>query len=355
MDADVEVRRYRRGDIPILNEILGKVYGFKNGEDFWIWKYEKNPVGKNYSHVAVLDDKIVAHCGGMAMALQTKGEKFTSCQLADLLSDPDNRVKGAFSYAYLTTMAVSEEDGDLFVYGFANPQGTNFVVDKSGLAARGAMLPRLDRIVCVTPFIRRKLKSSICSALIGYPLTRLLRFFHGFGKLEVCGESSMEEITSFDERFDELWEEVAAEFPRTSVRDSRYLNWRYTNHPNNEYKILALSEQSKLRGFIVLRVIHRDGIRKGLIVDLVSSLVRPEIWNTLLVEGIECLEKEEAELITCWMFKHMPYHDSLKKLHFADHPSDLTVLCREYSQEHGRDFENREENWYLTMGDSDTF
>ncbi len=355
MGEDIEIRRYQASDIPVLNEMSKKIYGFALDERFWKWKYEDNPTKRNYSHVAVVDGRIVAHCGAFGVELEHAGERIFARQLGDLMSDPDHRVKGAFSITYFTAINFPDEIWCPMCFGFANQNSTGFSKHTSERVMQGPMVPRLDRITKATPFIRRKIGGGAVSDLLGFPANLAIRSFHALVGVSKKNLALVEEVTEFGPEYDELWNRIGVEFPRTNVRSSRYLSWRYLEHPIYSYKILAYSDREGLKGYVVLRIMEDKGVRRGLIIDLISGLEDPAVWEALLLKAIKRLEGEGAELITCWMFDHMPYYETLKKLHFVNRPSDLSVQAFDRTGVLDLDALNDSKSWYVTMGDSDIF
>jgi len=61
-------------------------------------------------------------------------------------------------------------------------------------------------------------------------------------------------VSDLDRGFDELWR--AAEKPGKviGVRDSRYLRWRYQNHPLNTYRMLAIMDGDIVCGYVMYRL-----------------------------------------------------------------------------------------------------
>lgn len=354
-DVNIELRKSRPEDIPTLDEMCRKIYGFPLDAGTWRWKFEKNVLGKNCSYVAVVDGRVIAHSGGFGAVLQHKGEKFLGNQLGDLMADPDRRTKGAFSLTVIASLDYNDEDGPHLAFGFANPNSTKVITDRKETIWGDLMVPRLDRVVRTAPFIRRKIKNGTLSALLGFPADLVLGMYRSAtGALET-NMDGIEEVEKFDSRFDELWERIGAEFARTNVRSSKYLNWRYREHPHHSYDVFAYSDTVGLKGFIVVRVLAEKGLTRGLIVDLISGLEEPVVWNTLLVKGIKHLAGGGADLISCWMFDHMPYYETLKKLHFVNRPSDLTVLVYDQTNSQDLEFLHDAKSWYVSMGDGDVF
>ena len=353
MDTNIEIRKYHPEDAPILNEMVTRIYGFTQDVRIWKWKYEDNPLKKNYSYVAVANGRIIAHIGGLVSELQIGGEKFVGSQLSDLMADPEHRVKGAFTMAFLTQTQTVVEDGHC-PFGFANPNSAAATV-KTGMNMLGPMVPRLDRVVDFEPVIRRKVKTMLVSRPLGFLVNSAAKLLYTTRAPRLADTQSIEEIESFDERFDELWERVGADFPRTLARSSAYLEWRYRKHPTQDYKVFAFADKGDLKGFIVLRAKKDEDITRGLVIDLVTDLRQPEVWEALLIKGMEYLVKEGADLITCWMFDHMPYHGTLKKLRFIDRPSDLNVNIYGEQGKHDVETLNDPKNWYVSMGDTDVW
>jgi hypothetical protein len=60
-------------------------------------------------------------------------------------------------------------------------------------------------------------------------------------------------FTDFDERFDDLWTRVKSEHTCLTVRDSRFLQWRYRDCPLHQYTALGLlsADQSRLLGYVI--------------------------------------------------------------------------------------------------------
>ena len=81
-------------------------------------------------------------------------------------------------------------------------------------------------------------------------------------------------VAEFGPEFDRLWREASRQLRVAIIRDSRYLNWRYRNHPIYSYRALSLRRTGELSGFIVTTQRNVSGLNACLIVDL---LVRD--WN----------------------------------------------------------------------------
>jgi hypothetical protein len=60
-------------------------------------------------------------------------------------------------------------------------------------------------------------------------------------------------LPCFDERFDELWRRLSPEHALLTVRERRFLKWRYRDFPLRQYKTVGLltEDESKLLGYLI--------------------------------------------------------------------------------------------------------
>ena len=106
----------------------------------------------------------------------------------------------------------------------------------------------------------------------------------------------------FDARFDHLWESVKASYPAICRRDATVLDWRYRQHPDNDYSVLTLDSADGLRGYCVIKVFDRDRRRRGKIVDLLAAPADTEALQALLAGALGALRRqrvERAEIFAC--------------------------------------------------------
>lgn len=74
-------------------------------------------------------------------------------------------------------------------------------------------------------------------------------------------------INLFDKEIDVFWEEVRDKYKIAVNRNSKYLNWRYTNHPIFEYEFFVTKKDDSTKAFVVVRIEKSDEYNIGRIVD----------------------------------------------------------------------------------------
>jgi hypothetical protein len=92
-------------------------------------------------------------------------------------------------------------------------------------------------------------------------------------------------IPRFDAEFDGLWERHATRFGALTVRDSRYLNWRFVDAPSGRYQAIGVRSRGALAGYVAFEM---DESGTGSIADL-FGILEPEVVNALLAAGLSAM------------------------------------------------------------------
>jgi N-acetylglutamate synthase-like GNAT family acetyltransferase len=85
----------------------------------------------------------------------------------------------------------------------------------------------------------------------------------------------------FDQRFDRLWDRAQSQFPIATERSSKFLNWRFRDCCDDQFRTLCLSDANhELAGYVVY-------CRQGTTVRFLDLLcARPEDLEILVVEAL---------------------------------------------------------------------
>jgi hypothetical protein len=104
----------------------------------------------------------------------------------------------------------------------------------------------------------------------------------------------------FDARFDTLWAAIKGGYPAICRRDSAVLNWRYRQHPDEDYFALTVEENGALRGYCVIKVFDQHRRRRGKIVDLLTMPGDEAAARALLAGALRELRRQRAERAECF-------------------------------------------------------
>lgn len=160
------------------------------------------------------------------------------------------------------------------------------------------------------------------------------------------GNSSVEPIERFDERYNELYQEAAKLFDFVNLKDAEVLNWRYMQRPDVKYHCFEVS-RSTLEGFIVLKKFQGQGIQKTHIVDF---LALNEQAADALISAAETFS-EGSDLLNLWMALSSPYAKMFLERGFMPTEERASVIFRRVDITEPQRFSTP----WIVLGDNDVY
>lgn len=124
----------------------------------------------------------------------------------------------------------------------------------------------------------------------------------------------MREISRFDERIDEFFEEASKPFDFIVARTAQYLNWRYCDPRGGTFTPVLAELDDKILGYVVLKMARGNGF----IADLLALPSRRDVAADLVRHAIAMAKRHPAMSLTCWMPLHHPYTGLLRLHGFFD-------------------------------------
>ena len=112
-------------------------------------------------------------------------------------------------------------------------------------------LPILVKPLNLKNLLTIVLRSRYLASLFNYAGLPILKAFFGGKKFNPLSEIGIKRIDSFDDRFDAFGENACLKRNMT-IRDKKYLTWRYIDKPNSNYIIYVAEKEGKVFGYIVL-------------------------------------------------------------------------------------------------------
>jgi hypothetical protein len=110
---------------------------------------------------------------------------------------------------------------------------------------------RYAKVLRISHYLQKSGKFGAAIPLIGKMADQGFAALHLFGGQRSRGLTQV--LPSFDERFDELWNQITSEQWALTVRNQRFLKWRYQECPLRQYKTLGLltEDKSRLLGYLI--------------------------------------------------------------------------------------------------------
>jgi GNAT acetyltransferase-like protein len=223
----------------------------KNLDNKYKWIYDDNPAGKAVSLLAQDNDNPVGCVSIFPRQISIKGVTLRAGVCGDLLVHKKYRtVLPALKLVKQVMSVVQESEYDI-IYGFPNRKAEP-VMKRAGFKRLGPYV-RIAKLIRPSKQLQKRDFNKYLHKLIAPLLDVALqlsayetwyRFRRGF----VC-----EEIHSFDERFDALWNKTKQRFPVTGERTSEFLTWKFRKKSDAEYRIYAIfnASRTEIKGYII--------------------------------------------------------------------------------------------------------
>ena len=125
----------------------------------------------------------------------------------------------------------------------------------------------------------------------------------------------------FDSRFDELFEEAAADFDVINERSAEYLQWRYGDRRAGPFVVRSISDRGRLLGYAVLRLAGT----KAYLADLLALPGRIDVLERLVADAVTLAHSDGASGLECWLSGGHPYRGALRRQGFFDSRLDVGV------------------------------
>lgn len=358
---EVVIRKFREGDEKPLNDLFNAIFGQNRSLEDWRWKFSGHPKGKgNFVTVGEVGSQIIGEYPNLVIPFKYLDSVQYFGQTVDNCVHPDYRggIKGVQSRIFFFTVQWYEDENVWIGFGF--PNRAAYVVGKRALRYRDiATIPMLFRRLSLRLALRRMapwLPAGI-SEMAGRG-SALVYWLWLTGKPPGWrGRVITRRITSFDERFDRLWERAKEGYALSAVRDKEFLNWRYAAKPGHPYVIFAAEREGEPLGFVVGKVKEEGASRIGLLMDLLTVPQEgPGVDDLLVRHLLRHFITQRVDYGLAWMLPHdrlypcllrqgMFERDDFPKTHM------IYVITSPGKPDEGVIREVR--NWHLTLGDGD--
>jgi hypothetical protein len=319
-------------DVPAVVDLYNRAFapgdaGFVPRRASWfLWKYAANPAGAR--HIVAENDEglLIAHYGGVPLAVRADGEDATFSQNCDCFSDPVARrglknpgtiVRLAQTYA--STYAGGA--GDPVMYGFGNRAA--YRLGSRYLDYR--MLRTQPQLVC----------RSAARLPDWDPATHAAP------------------APSFDAGADAFATAAERAYRCVGRRDAAFLNWRFRDHPETKYSaaIAKSGDADDHRGHVVYRAGEFGGRRRGLIMDWFVDPADDGAARSLLRWAVERGTRDGVDDLAFVCPVASPWFDRFQRWGFEAEASSYVMCARSYDARFPVGY--LRDHWWYTLADFD--
>jgi hypothetical protein len=327
-DMRWEVRNYRPGDEDQILGLFTRVFGHDRSLAHWRWKFLENPAGQQISLAVGEDGSIIGQFAGLPVVAATLHETILLTQGIDHMVDGARRRMGMYA-------AMARHFFETFVV--------------PGRAAAWYAFP-------VAENLEIEVRAFNCSALhqvpiLSWDLSIAEPWRQSWREIR---RHRLERADRVGRAIDELWDRCRAELPLATVRDSRYLNWRYAECPDVEYALTVATDPTtgQATGLAVMRFGWLDQ-PVAPIVDWLVPMGNPDVGRLLLARCHDLAREKGLTVVQAWFPAYAPQHSFFVSLGYRAQPSPFILSAR--GPRGSGELGFMRDRWYYTMGDSDIY
>lgn len=313
------------------------------------WQFINRPNFKRYVDIAFdeINNKTAAIYAVAPVIFKIEEKMFVGTQSLDTITDSDYRGNGWFIKLANNVYQKTINDGVSLVYGFPNGNSIHGFEKKLNWTL-------LDPV----PFLIKPLRSKYFTNKI-----KLFRFVPNinlfFSKKVKSKTFNLIENREIPQDINRLWQKFSEKIVIAVDRNKEYLDWRYIQKPNEDYKIVHCFDSMKnYMGLVVFTIKEKHEGKIGYIMELIYDLNCPEAGKLLLKHANYCIQKGNADCILSWCMEHSPCYPLYKNEYFFKMPEKLRPIelhfgVRAFKEEFKHIVEKRK-NWFISYSDSDT-
>ncbi len=324
-------------------------------EEKYDWHFLNNPFGPGQIWILEADGQPIGTTS-LGMRPLKIGETVTRAGVACDLAV--NKVHRFLQPALMLQRAMisSAHAGVRIFYGVPNSGGAS-VMKYLGYREL-CCVHRYAKVLRVSHYLRRSGKFGAMVPSVGRMAD------HGFATLQSIGRRPTngqfpQVLPCFDERFDDLWSRMSSELPALTVRDRRFLKWRYYECPLRQYKTIALltEGESRLLGYLIYYVEDRSALCADLLApggvedldSLLSSWAALAFGEGLASLSVSCSDGALAASLVRQGFSRRSIPPANNPARSRRHEQCKTLFTHE---RHSATEPAIADGWYYTEGDS---
>ena len=335
------IRSYQPGDEAGILQLLNEVFAEDNPGyaprtmEQWRWEYEQNPCGNEIVVAEEDGGRIIGHYACLPVRAKL-GDRIVQCgQGVDSMVGREYRAglkgEGLFlktARYYFEKHGLPEQNA--FGYGFPNNKAVRVGI----------------RMLAYQPVFA--------------PVRTLGRnLFEHSDDVDIvprAGGATKGEIVALDrldQHADRLWERLAGDVAMGTVRDARYLNWRYMDCPCAPYLAFGLVDGSaELRGLYVGRE-NWTGPPIFALAELLVGEDDPETTLRLLAHAVAEARARHQQRVEFWCRPGSRLFRCASAHGFKAEDSPFNLCIKPYQE--GLELEWVKDNWHFSIGDADVF
>lgn len=318
----MELKNYKEGDEHKIVELFRMVFNQEMTLEHWYWRFTKNPAGNYLIKLMWDQDILIGHYAVSPIMVKVNGTEVLTAHSLTTMTHPDYGGRGIFKALSLALYKELEEDrGCKAIWGFPNNNSHGGFIKSLGWSN-----------IAVIHTMGIKVSS-------------------------IQHKETQYEVSPFD-RFDEMLDNYVSSYENQTpgavgiCKSLAYLNWRYVDKPDVEYRKFQIKEGNTIKGIIITKI-YPSTVLNHFDLNIVECIL--DDYNNLKesISFILASYQLPFERVTIWKNLFDDNHLVLERIGFVPVLPQTYFAARIHSTMPD-DFKNYN-NWNISMGDSDVY
>lgn len=330
------IRPYEPGDEAGILALFNGVFSEVNPDfvhrtmEEWHWQFRDSPLG-NQTTVAVDEDgAIIGQYTSIPFPTWLNGKEEVTSQIVDSCVTAEYRRSLKREGVFLS---VATQYFDTFAYGHPTVLCYGYPIPN----AQRIGVRFLGYVPVLTPTQQLTLAVDDAKA----------------AALEQRGQAvSIEKTERFGDGADGLWEKLKPDIGYSVVRNARFLNWRYHDHPRVDYHCFQALRGNEVAGVMAYRIGWINE-RIAPVAELLTAPGDVEAQAALLGQAARHALDEDHPRLEMWLPPSGKWFKELPSFGFEQEDTRFNMINRLFA-----DWMNEEwlmDHYFFTMGDSDIY
>lgn len=288
----IQVQPYSLGDESDLVALFQRVYGRSSTTDHWRWKLQWPDCPVDNVWLARTEDEPIFQYAAIPTRFSLNHRTVTMMVSVDTMTAPEFRRRGLLTRVASRAYAQWRDGGIAFVIGLPNDQWGSRL-DALGFQSLFP-LQWLMRPLRPEVMIARRLRVPVLDrATLPAALWNSL-LNTGIRKDPAV---SLEPVSHADGAFDELWHTLERAWAFSTVRDSRWVDWRFLKSPTRSYTVTLARRRGRPVGYSAYALSGSEEYPSAYLAELLSSPTDPAARDTLMSALLDRLRAARARAV----------------------------------------------------------
>jgi len=316
LNTEYEIRWFEEKDTNAFLDMFQLVFEEPMSEDYFNWKYIDNPLVKDKPLIIVAEELktgIQAGFRGCVPTILRAGEEnFKAIITYDGMVHPDHRRRGISTMMYKFLFSSFNESSYKFYHGFSRE------IALFGHLKVGAInvFPVTDSVLILNS--KNLVESMFDKGFYRLLFPRLYSFyslrniFRLFRRPKLNVSLTLGKIEDLEKIYNK-WSQQTDKIH--SVRDLKYLKWRFNDMPMAQPKYFIVNLDGKPNGYFIITKLF-DKTDSAMIFDYLIYDDNPSIFKEAVIKIIE--KYKDKDTVFTWAFTSPEFRSALREIGFLE-------------------------------------